>query len=202
MSRRTLKIGLTGGIGSGKTTVSGLFADLGIPVIDADVIARALLQPGEETERQVKEIFGNKILDARGNIDRSMLRKLVFEDDSARANLESVLHPLVRREILAQVEDISAPYCVIVIPLLLETGYQEFVDRILVVDCPLQTQIDRASQRDQVDSKQAAAIASAQISRQDRLQAADDVIDNSADISALEHQVAELDAKYRFLAEN
>jgi len=200
MSRRTLIIGLTGGIGSGKTTVSGMFAARNVPVIDADVIARELLRPGNAAEEEVKTAFGNDILDVEGNIDRAALRRIVFGDAVLRAKLESILHPLVRQEILARIQSISEPYCVVVIPLLIETGYDELVDRILVVDCPLQTQIDRASQRDHSDSKLTESIAATQVSRETRLQAADDAIDNSSDLAALEPQVAALDSKYRLLA--
>jgi dephospho-CoA kinase len=199
MSRQTLVIGLTGGIGSGKTTVSDFFARLGAPVIDADAIARSLLQPGENAERKVKEEFGSRILDTQGNIDRTILRKLVFADSAARLKLESILHPMVRREILAQIASVKAPYCIVVVPLLLETGYRELVDRILVVDCTQQLQIERASTRDNSDAGQIESIAATQASRQSRLDAADDVVDNSGDIATLEPQILQLDAKYRSL---
>jgi dephospho-CoA kinase len=201
MPHRILKIGLTGGIGSGKTTVSNLFAIRGVPVIDADVIARELLQPGSESTRLVIREFGDDILDSEGNIDRAILRRRVFDDGGARKKLESILHPLVHQEIESQVRSVSGPYCIIVIPLLVETGYSNLVDRILVIDCPPQTQIERASLRDRADRGQIEKIVSAQISRGVRLDSADDIIDNSTNISSLEQQVAELDAKYRKLAQ-
>ena len=201
MSRRTLVIGLTGGIGSGKTTVANLFSDLGVPVIDADAISRSLLQPGEDAEQQVKNEFGKSILDANGGIDRTALRRFVFSDPAARARLESILHPLVRQKIQSQISKVSSPYCVVVIPLLLETGYRELVNRILVVDCPQKAQIERAARRDKTNKSQIESIAATQASRQIRLDAADDVIDNSADLSALEPQVVLLDARYRTMAE-
>ena len=199
MASSCLKIGLTGGIGSGKSTVSGLFEALGIPVIDADVIARSLLEPGTEATRQVIRIFGNDIAANEQEIDRARLRECVFDNADARKKLESILHPIVHQKIRQQVEAISSPYCIVVIPLLFEAGHQDLVDRILVVNTSREKQIERAASRDRASVEEIQKILNTQIDPEERLARADDIIDNNDGIEQLESRVHELDALYRGL---
>jgi dephospho-CoA kinase len=200
MASSCLKIGLTGGIGSGKSTVSGLFEALGIPVIDADVIARSLLEPGTEATRQVIRIFGNDIAANEQEIDRARLRECVFDNADARKKLESILHPIVHQKIRQQVEAITSPYCIVVIPLLFEAGHQDLVDRILVVNTSREKQIERAASRDRASVEEIQKILNTQIDPEERLARADDIIDNNDGIEQLESRVHELDALYRGLS--
>ena len=199
MASSCLKIGLTGGIGSGKSTVSGLFEALGIPVIDADVIARSLLEPGTEATRQVIRIFGNDIAASEQEIDRARLRERVFDNADARKKLESILHPIVHQKIRQQAEAITSPYCIVVIPLLFEAGHQDLVDRILVVNTSREKQIERAASRDRASVEEIQKILNTQIDPEERLARADDIIDNNDGIEQLESRVHELDALYRGL---
>ena len=199
MASSCLKIGLTGGIGSGKSTVSGLFEALGIPVIDADVIARSLLEPGTEATRQVIRIFGNDIAANEQEIDRARLRERVFDNADARKKLESILHPIVHQKIRQQAEAITSPYCIVVIPLLFEAGHQDLVDRILVVNTSREKQIERAASRDRASVEEIQKILNTQIDPEERLARADDIIDNNDGIEQLESRVHELDALYRGL---
>jgi dephospho-CoA kinase len=199
MASNCLKVGLTGGIGSGKTTVSELFEALDVPVIDADVIARSLLEPGTETTKQVINIFGKEIAIDAGEIDRTKLRERVFNDADARKKLESILHPIVHQRIREQIAGMSSPYCIIVIPLLFEAGHQDLVDRVLVVDTTRENQIRRAASRDQVSAPEIQKILDSQIDPRERLARADDVIENNNGIEQLRHRVQELDTFYRGL---
>ncbi|MDX5150968.1 MAG: dephospho-CoA kinase [Acidiferrobacterales bacterium] len=194
-----MKVGLTGGIGSGKTTVSELFEALDVPVIDADVIARSLLEPGTETTKQVINIFGKEIAIDTGEIDRTKLRERVFNDADARKKLESILHPIVHQRIREQIAGMSSPYCIIVIPLLFEAGHQDLVDRVLVVDTTRENQIRRAASRDQVSAPEIQKILDSQIDPRERLARADDVIENNNGIEQLRRRVQELDTFYRGL---
>jgi len=199
MASDCLKIGLTGGIGSGKTTVSGLFEALDVPVIDADVIARSLLEPGTETTKQVIRILGSDIAINAHEIDRGKLRKLVFADANARKTLESILHPIVHQQIHQQTATLTSPYCIIVIPLLFEAGQQDLVDRILVVDTTSENQIQRATLRDKTSVQEIQKILDSQIDPQERLSRADDIIENNEGIEQLKSRVQELDQLYRGL---
>lgn len=199
MSGHCLKVGLTGGIGSGKTTASKLFAALDVPVIDADVIARSLLLPGTAASRQVIEALGPDIAVSNSEVDRSRLRQRVFADEQARKTLESILHPIVRQRISDATATLSAAYCIIVIPLLFEAGQQDLVDRILVIDSPRELQIERARQRDHTTADDIQRIIDSQIPAQERLARADDIIRNDNGIEQLQSQVHELDAYYRSL---
>lgn len=200
MPRDCLKVGLTGGIGSGKTTVSKLFEELGVPVIDADVIARSLLEPGTEATRQVIEIFGKDVATNDREIDRKKLRQHVFDDAGARETLESILHPIVHAQILQQTAALASPYCIVVIPLLFEAGHEDLVDRILVVDTTRENQIRRAASRDQANRQDIEKILASQTDPAERLSRADDIIENNNGIEQLRSRVHKLDALYRGLA--
>jgi len=195
-----LRIGLTGGIASGKTTVARLFAALGVPVIDADAIAHEVTAPGAPVLARIAARFG-AVLTPGDELDRRALRHLVFADPRARADLEALLHPLV----LERLEQLSAsaggPYQVLVLPLLVERHHERLVDRVLVVDCEQSRQISRLQARDGSTLEEARSILDAQASRSQRLAAADDVIANDADIAALRDQVETLHAAYRALAD-
>lgn len=191
-----LRIGLTGGIASGKSTVERLFAAHGVPVIDSDVIAREVVAPGTPGLALVRARFGDAVLLEDGSLDRRALRRLVFEDPTARRDLEAIVHPLIRRAMAEQSAAAKGPYQINVIPLLVEGGRRAGIDRVLVVDCPEALQIERVMQRDQVTEPEARAILAAQTSRSARLAAADDVIVNDGDAAALQAQVEALHAKY------
>jgi len=191
-----LVIGLTGGIGCGKSAVTDLFTRLGVPVIDADETARQVVEPGTPALRQISERFGKQVILVDGRLDRRRLRHIVFSDPQARRDLEGILHPLIRQQMRQHLETLQTPYAVLSIPLLLETGQADTVDRVLVVDCPEALQIERVCRRDDIDPAQARDILTAQVSRQQRLQAADDLIDNSGTLERLIPQVEALHRKY------
>lgn len=195
-----LRIGLTGGIGSGKTTVSDLFRGLNVPVIDADVIAHDIVEKGKGAYNTIVKEFGDGILDIEGNINRDHLRKLIFENKDKKLLLESIIHPEVRNEISSRVSKVTEPYCIISIPLLVESGLQTAVDRILVIDVPVMIQKDRVRKRDRVDQESIEKIINSQASREERLKYADDVIKNDGDITSLTSVVEDLDIKYRDIA--
>lgn len=198
--RPKLVIGLTGGIASGKTAVSRYFEHLGVPVIDADVVAREVVEPGQAGLDAVVKEFGAEILDDQGRLDRRRLRSLVFEDSTDRRTLESLLHPLIRQRMEAQLEDLDDDYAVLTIPLLLETGQADMVDRILVVDASESAQIERAWKRDGVGELEVRRIISAQAKRAERLAKANDVIENSGTLDELRQSVHRLDEFYRSIA--
>jgi dephospho-CoA kinase len=200
MARR-LRIGLTGGIASGKSTVAQRFTDLGIPVIDADVAARAVVEPGTVGLAQVVERFGSGILDANGALDRRALRNLIFNDSSARRDLEAILHPLIRAAMERSAEAAAGPYIVMAIPLLVEGGLANRVDRILVVDVDESSQLQRVMARDGSSLEQARAILASQASRSARLAAADDVLLNSGTVTDVRQAVDLLHQRYLRLAE-
>ncbi len=195
-----LVIGLTGGIGSGKTTVSDRFAALGVPVIDADLVAREVVEPGQPGLARVIAHFGHDLLTGDGRLDRDRLRQRVFSDPQARKALEAMLHPLIRARMQERLKALHTPYAILSIPLLSETGQRELVDRILVVDVPEQQQIERVQRRNGMDPEEICAILKAQSSRSARLAIADDIIDNSGDLSALIAQVDRLHGEYLRLA--
>ncbi len=198
---RPLRIGLTGGIASGKSTVADLFAEHHAPIIDTDVIARQLVQPGEPALDEIRAAFGDDVLDAQDRLDRDMMREIVFSDTARREKLESILHPRIRDEAIRQSDSADGPYQIIVVPLLVGSPMQQFMDRILVVDCHEDTQIRRLLARDAENEDQARRILSAQASRQDRLAIADDVIANDSDLSDTRSQVNDLHSKYLELAD-
>jgi dephospho-CoA kinase len=196
-SIQPLRIGLTGGIASGKSTVAKMFADLGVPVIDTDIIAREVVQAGEPALDEIRARFGEQVIDSSGTLDRSALRKLIFSDTDARLDLETILHPRIGAETRRQSAVASGPYQLIVVPLLIGSQLMQFVDRILVVDCDEDTQVQRLMARDAETIEQARRMLSAQASRQERLAAADDVISNDQSLAAIRTQVMELDRKFR-----
>jgi len=191
-----LKIGLTGGIGSGKSTVAGIFQQQGIPVIDADEIAHELVEPGKPVLEKLAAEFGPRILTHGGELDRKALRNLVFHDPRAKFRLEAIMHPAVFAEMKRQAEKIQAPYCIFAIPLLIETDSQALVDRVLVVDCPERLQIERVKERDGLDESLIKRILATQATRQERIAQAHDLIVNTGDLSLLEKQVRDLHQNY------
>ncbi|MGJ0492044.1 dephospho-CoA kinase [Methylobacter sp.] len=195
-----LKIGLTGGIGCGKTTVARLFAELGSPVIDADQIAHELVAKGQPALKQIDQQFDAGILNPDGSLNRSRLREIVFSDPAQKQKLESILHPLVYQAIQTELERLNAPYCIIAIPLLFETNMTHFVDRVLVVDCPVETQIARVRKRDQLSLERIRSIIDSQVSRDVRKSHADDLIDNSESDYRLAEQVKKLHNLYLSLS--
>jgi len=199
-NHRPLVVGMTGGIGSGKSTAARLFAELAVPIIDTDLIARELVEPGQPALAAIVLRFGSDILDGHGRLDRARLRARVFGDPAERRDLESILHPAIRREVGARLAQLDSAYCIVVIPLLLESGQRDLVDRVLVVDCPVEVQIDRATARDGVTRAQVEAILGAQVSRSERLAAADDVLSNEASLDALRVRVHALHDRYLALA--
>jgi dephospho-CoA kinase len=195
-----LVVAITGGIGSGKSTVADFFRELGVPVFDADVEARALAVPGQPAFAAIVGAFGDAILDPQGDIDRTRLRDIVFADAVARRKLEEILHPRVKDSLRAKVrvaESAGAPYCIVVVPLLFEANHTDLADRILVVDAPEQAQIARTSARPGMTADAARKIIAAQWSREQRLARADDVIRNDSGLDTLRAQVAALDSAYR-----
>lgn len=195
-----LRIGLTGGIGSGKSTVAALFERRGVPVIDTDVIAREVVRAGEPALAAIAQEFGNDIVDANGNLDRARLREHVFNDDAARKQLEAILHPRIRAVVRERVTQLTAPYCLIVVPLLVETGFNDLIDRVLVVDVDEAHQVERTSTRDKVPRDAVQKIVAVQAKRPDRLAHANDVITNNGTPAELEREVQELHTRYLALA--
>jgi dephospho-CoA kinase len=195
-----LLIALTGGIASGKSAVAQLFANLGVPVLDTDQIARDVVEPGMPAFAQIVESFGREVLDATGRLDRRRLRDRVFSDPTLRQLLESITHPAIRAELARRAVAAAGAYQVHVIPLLIEGGRNDMYDRVLVVDCPEERQIERLMARDQSNAEQAQSILAAQASREQRLAAADDVIVNTGTLADLEQFVLTLHQNYERLA--
>ena len=201
-----LIIGLTGGIGSGKTTVSQSFENLGIPIIDADQLTRELVAPGQPALKEIADQLGNDLLTVEGELDRAQLRRRIFANPKQRHTLEAILHPRARDLTLQQLttlRDSEKPpaYVILSVPLLIESGWTDMVDRVLVVDATPEQQRQRASQRDGLNSEQIDAVMQSQIDRDTRLAAADDVIHNDTDLAALQTQVTALHEKYQQLAD-
>ncbi|MDX1500632.1 MAG: dephospho-CoA kinase [Woeseiaceae bacterium] len=197
--RQPLRIGLTGGIASGKSTVADMFAALGVPVIDTDVIAREVVAPGEPALAEIRAEFGPGVFDVDGGLDRRALRGIVFAYPEKRRRLEAILHPRIRKVTLARAATAGGPYQLIVVPLLTSSSLRDEVDRVLVVDVEEDTQVARLLARDAESEAQARRILAAQASREERLAIADDVIDNNGSLEATEARVRELDAAYRRL---
>lgn len=196
-------VGLTGGIGSGKSTVAEFFVDHGIELIDTDLLARDVVEPGSAALLQIADHFGAGIILADGSLHRQLLREIIFSDAAEKSWLETLLHPLIAELIQARVADCASSYCLLVSPLLLETRQHEMVDRILVVDVSVETQLARTLKRDQSDASTIKAIIASQINRQDRLHKANDILDNEFGLDELKTQVHQLHQNYlRFAKES
>lgn len=196
-----LIVGLTGGIGSGKSEVSARFSKRGIVIVDADVVARQVVEPGSDALMQISIHFGNEILDAAGNLNRSKLRETIFANPAEKQWLESLLHPIINANIRHQLVSSTSAYTILASPLLLETQQFQLVNRILVVDANEQLQIERASLRDKNNETQIKAIMQTQLSRQERCARADDIIQNHGDLHELDEQVEALHKFYLTLAQ-
>jgi dephospho-CoA kinase len=197
---RILRVGLTGGIASGKTTVARLFAALGVPIIDADALSREITAPGTPLLRRIAERFGGTFIAADGSLDRRALRDVVFADPRARKDLEALTHPAILQAMEQRSAAAGGPYQVLAIPLLVEQHLAALVDRVLVVDCDEDLQIRRLQARDGSTVDQARAVLAAQASRAARLQAADDLITNDGDLQSLRVQVEQYHSRYRRFA--
>lgn len=194
-------LGLTGGIGSGKSVVASMLAQRGAEVVDTDAIAHELTAPGGAAMASILASFGGQVVAPNGALDRVAMRKLAFSDSAARSRLEAILHPMIRAECERRCRASKAPYVVLVVPLLIESGtYRERCDRVLVVDCAEATQVERVAARSALAESEVRAIIAAQVPRGERLKAADDVIDNDGDIALLRAQVDRLHGLYASLA--
>ena len=195
-----LKVGLTGGIGCGKSTVSRLFSKLGVPIIDADEISHQLVQAGQPALQTIKNTFGSEVLLENGELNRAYLKKNIFENSATKQQLETILHPLVFQEISRQLHSFRAAYCIVSIPLLFETHAESLVNRILVVNCDVETQIERVKQRDDLSLERIQAIMATQVSSAFRQNHADDILDNSKNNTVLAEQVKKLHNFYLSLS--
>jgi len=192
-----LTIGLTGGIGSGKSTVSQIFADLGVPVIDTDELSRELVKPGSALLNKISDYFGHEILSPTGDLDRKKLRQVIFSDSDKKLWLEELLHPAIRQAVLTELKQHKNTYVIIVVPLLLESSNYDFINRVLVVDCSEDLQLKRATARDQSNTEEIKKIIDSQMPRARRLVLADDIIENETDLDSLKQQVLKLHEKYQ-----
>lgn len=190
-------VGLTGGIASGKSLAAHQFASLGAEVIDTDVVARQVVAPGSEGLAQIRAAFGSDVVTEDGELDREAMRRRIFLDPNERQRLEAITHPLIEEHVTASLDASNQPYVVLVVPLLLERGWQRLTDRVAVVDCPREDQRRRLWERDGTPPDDADRILASQASRNERLAAADDVIVNNATPEALRDQVGRLDTLYR-----
>jgi len=195
-----LRIGLTGGIGSGKSTIGALFIMRRVPVIDTDDIAHQLTKPGQQAHDEILRIFGKSVQDPAGQLNRNALRDLVFDKPIDRKKLESVLHPRIKSVVREKLKDLEVPYVVVIVPLLFESGFVDLVDRVLVVDATVNTQIQRTAARSGLTEPEIRKIIQAQIDRAERLKHADDVIENNGDRQQLEAEVERMHHWYLSLA--
>ncbi|MEZ5615881.1 MAG: dephospho-CoA kinase [Rhodocyclaceae bacterium] len=197
----TFIVGLTGGIGSGKSAAAAIFEALGAAVVDTDAIAHALTAPDGAAIPAIRAAFGDDVIDARGALDRAAMRRKVFTDPQAKFSLEAILHPLIRAEADRRCVEAQTPYVVLVVPLLVESaGYRSRMQRVAVVDCPEETQVARVMTRSGLTAEEARAIMATQVARETRLAAADDVIDNGGDLAALRPQIEALHRRYLEMA--
>ncbi len=202
------RVGLTGGIGCGKSTVASLFKECGVLVIDSDVISHQMTQSGGMAIAEIREAFGDDYIDASGALDRVRMRQLIFSDHAAKLKLEAILHPLIRAQILVQVDNaninstLASPYLLLVIPLLFETlSYHELVHRTLVVDCAESTQVARTIRRSGLDEQTVRAIMASQITRAERLRLADEIIQNDGNLDTLRQEVRQLHLHYKTISQ-
>lgn len=194
--KHPMRVGLTGGIGSGKSTVKECFDELGVPTADADEISRRITRPGQAAFDEVVALFGKECRDEAGNLNRRYLRDVIFAEPDMKQELEAIIHPRVRAEIQKFINQVTYPYCIICIPLLLETGGQATMDRVLVVDTPETLQVARVSRRDKASEEQTRRIINVQISREERLRYAHDIIVNDGSIGDLKNQVVKFHDRY------
>jgi dephospho-CoA kinase len=191
-------VGMTGGIGSGKSEAAKAFAALGVPIVDLDGISHALTKPGQSTLAEITQVFGQEILNEKGELDRTALRQKIFSNEQAKIQLEAIMHPAIYKQVLQQLEqNKSAPYQILDIPLLFESDrYLKLIHRSLVIDCDPTTQIDRASKRSGLSETEVKKIIDAQMPREQRNQLADDVLTNNGSLEQLREKVAQLHEKY------
>jgi len=199
-NRTTMVIALTGGVASGKTAVSDRFAELGVPVIDTDVIAREVVASGSGGLAAIEAAFGSDMITAEGTLDRPALRRKIFDEPGARTRLEDILHPRIAEQARRRLNELDGSYAILVVPLLVESGLFSDADRVLVVDVPADVQISRLMRRDGSTREQAEAMLAAQASREQRLAKADDVIENTGPLEELHRRVDELARKYHELS--
>ncbi|MAL84428.1 MAG: dephospho-CoA kinase [Idiomarina sp.] len=192
----TYVVGVTGGIGSGKSAATAEFEKLGITVVDADVVARRVVMPGTPCLQAIAEHFGNQLLTEGGELNRKALRQRVFSNPREKEWLNKLLHPAIRQELISQLEQADSPYVILSAPLLLENGLEKYCQRVLVVDAPESLQISRTIQRDDSPKKEVEAIMKAQLSRSERLKKANDVLNNDGSLEQLEQQVLQLHQRY------
>ena len=195
-------IGLTGGIGSGKSAAAGLFKDIGVDLIDADDLARDALNRNSKGYKLFIEQFGDKYLDEYKNINRELIRKLIFNDSAAKSKLENIIHPIVRSGIEAFIKNTKSDYCIIVVPLIFETNSSKLCDRVLVIDCDVGVQISRTSIRDNQTKSEIENIVNRQASREQRLSIADEVIVNNGSLDLLRNEVLKIHKKYMEIIKN
>lgn len=191
-----LTVGLTGGIGSGKSAAADHFAELGIDIVDADVVAREVVMPGEPALAAIVKRYGPAITNPDHSLNRRRLREIIFQDGREKAWLEGLLHPVIRTRISEQLNLAQSPYRLLVSPLLLETRQHQLTDRVIVIDCPEQLQIQRARERDEASEEQIKAIMATQMQRQERLSHADDILYNHGDLADLHRQIEHLHNQY------
>ncbi len=196
-----LRIGLTGGIASGKTTVANYFAGLGVPIIDTDVIAREVVAQGAPALDEIRDVFGDEVFQLGGTLDRRAMRKIVFSDDVKRQQIEDILHPRIRDAVYQRAAETDGPYLIIVVPLLFGSPMTDFMDRVLVVDCSEEVQLSRLLARDTENEEQARRIISSQASREERLSIADDVVQNDGDKEDTRQRVDALHNEYLRLSD-
>lgn len=190
------RVGLTGGVASGKSTVAAHFTELGAGLVDTDQVAREVVAVGEPGLKAIVDAFGADLLLDSGELNRSALRATIFQDPDERRKLEAILHPLIRARTLAQLEAVAAPYVLVVVPLLVETGFAKFVDRVLVVDCPRELQLQRLMRRDQINATDAEAMLVSQVDRETRCARADDILDGSQSVARTGERVSVLHTDY------
>lgn len=196
-------VGLTGGIASGKSSAAKLFEELGAAVVDTDAIAHELTRPGGGALAEIRRVFGATFIAPDGGLERAKMRRLVFNDPEAKKKLESILHPLIREQARAQIVAAQQPYVIVVVPLLLETGaYRDLIQRVLVVDCTEEQQVERAMRRSQLEEHEVRAILAAQLPRVERVKHADDVIENNGSMETLRARVRALHETYLTMAES
>ena len=190
------RVGLTGGVASGQSTVAALFTELGAGLVDTDQVAREVVAVGEPGLKAIVDAFGADLLLDSGELNRSALRATIFQDPDERRKLEAILHPLIRARTLAQLEAVAAPYVLVVVPLLVETGFAKFVDRVLVVDCPRELQLQRLMRRDEISATDAEAMLVSQVDRETRCARADDILDGSQSVAKTGERVSVLHTDY------